>query len=193
MSTGRTLAAAWRAFVLACALASGDAEAYSYSAAGAEPLIDAREATLAALESKDAEAARKASAAAAKEIEYLDQNHGTRLAEALEAALRSGDAKRVDRVYQEGFAAEIRRRIAAAGGNLSDYQTAKALVVKSKRFLDLLAPHLGEGPRASAQKALEVCLGAIGNPGVFGVGAAPPDPAAFQRGAADLLRSLDTL
>jgi hypothetical protein len=190
----RTLAgAAWRAFVLACALASSDAQAYSYSAAGAEPLIDAREATLAALESRDAEAARKASAAAAKEIEYLDQHLGTKLAQALEAALASGDAKRVDRVYREGFAAEIRRRISAAGEKLSDYQTAKALVVKSKRFFDLLAPHLGEAERASGLKALEVCLAAIGNPGVFGVGAAPPDPAAFQRGAAELMRSLATL
>ena len=66
-------------------------------------------------------------------------------------------------------------------------------MVKSKRFLDLLAPHLAEGPRASAQKAIEVCLAAIGNPGVFGVGAAAPDPAAFQRGSADLMRSLATL
>ncbi len=178
--------------LLACASFARGVQAYSYSASGAEPLIDAREATLAALEAKDLAAARKATEAARAELDYLDQHFGTRLGKELEAALAAGDAKRVDRVYQEGFATEVRRRIAAAGENLKDYQSAKTLVVRSKRFLDLLSPQLPEPRRASAQKALEDCLAALGNPGIFGVGAAPPDPAAFERAARELVRSLST-
>ena len=98
----------------------------------------------------------------------------------------------MNRVYLDGFVAEVRRRITAAGENLSDYQTAKTLVVRSKRFVDLLAPQLAEAPRASAQKSLETCLAALGNPGIFGVGAAPADPAAFTKAAAELMRSLAT-
>jgi hypothetical protein len=178
--------------LLACAFLARSVQAYSYSASGAEPLIDAREATLAALEAKDLATARKASEAAREELDYLDQHFGTKLGKALDAALEARDARRIDRVYLEGFATEVRRRIAAAGENIQDYQGAKTLVVRSKRFVDLLSPQLPEPRRASAQKALEDCLAALGNPGIFGVGAAPPDPAAFERAAAELVRSLST-
>jgi len=189
----RTVARGLAVVLLALGMNTADARAYSYAAAGAEPLIDAREATLEALEANDLEAARKASSGAQAELEYLDTQLGTQLRAALDAALASRDAERVDRVYLEGFAAEVRRRIVAARESLSDYQRAKVLVVKSKRFVDLLAPHLAVAPRASAQKALEACLEAIGNPGVFGVGAAAANPEAFAEASADLIRSLETL
>jgi hypothetical protein len=86
----------------------------------------------------------------------------------------------------------VRRRVLAAEKNLQDYQQAKILVVRSKRLLDLLAPHLPEDRRARAQQALAGCLTAIGNPGVFGVGARPADPAAFARSAAVILASVES-
>ena len=52
-------------------------------------------------------------------------------------------------------------------------------MVKSKRFLDLILPSLSEGDRKAAEQALAKVLDAIGNPGVFGVGAKPADAAAF--------------
>ena len=55
----------------------------------------------------------------------------------------------------------------------------KVLVVKSKRFLDLILPSLSEGDRKAADQELARVLDAIGNPGVFGVGAKPADAAAF--------------
>ena len=156
------------------------ARAYSYAEAGAEPLIDAREETLAALATKDYAAAERVSARAREELGYLDESQGLALVDALDRALRMRDADAVDRVFLDGFAAEIRRRLAGAGENLEDYQLAKTLVVKSKVFFDLLAPALDAERRARADAALRACLEAIGNPGVFGVGARDPDPAAFR-------------
>jgi hypothetical protein len=178
---------------LLCGSAPGDASAYSYAAAGAEPVIDAREATLAALESGDVEAARKLSEAAQSELTYLDEHFGTQLRAELQTALAGRDPKAIDRAYLRAFATELRRRISAAAQNLQDYQQAKILVVRSKRFLDLLAPHLPAESRARAQQALAACLAAVGNPGVFGVGATQADPDAFARNAAVVLASVESL
>jgi len=183
----------WLALALLCLLGAEPAGAYSYSAAGAEPLIDAREQALAALNAGDFAGARKASAQAAAELEYLDEHQQRALGAELERALAARDEKAVDRVYLRAFAGEIRRRIAAAKENVADYQLAKTLVIRSKRFLDLVAPHLPEPARASAARSLEACLEALGNPGLFGVGARAPAPAVFAENAERVLASLASL
>jgi hypothetical protein len=183
------------ALVLALLAGAGAqrAAAYSYAEGKVEPVIDAREATLAALQAGDFETARAASSAAAADLAYLDEHFGTQLSAELERAFAARDAAAIDRTYLKAFATSVRRRVTAAGENLQDYQSAKILVVRSKRLLDLVTPQLPEPERARAQQALARCLTAIGNPGVFGVGAAPPDPAAFSSAAAEVIASLGAL
>jgi len=181
------------AVAVACLWGAQPAGAYSYAAAGAEPLIDAREAVLAALAKGDADAARQAVEQAADELAYLDEHQALDLRAALARALSAGDAQAADRVLLRGFAAEIRRRLAAAKENAGDYPVAKSLVVRSKRFLDLVAPHLPATDRASAQSSLAACLEALGNPGLFGVGAREPEPAVFAQHADRVIASLASL
>jgi hypothetical protein len=156
---------------------SGQAQAYSYAAAGKEPLIDAREQLLtAASEGQDGSAIL---ASLAEELGYLEQHHKVTLQAPLAAAIAAKDAKGTAALLNRAYKAEIERRLEGASQNLGDYQSAKVLVVKSKRFLDLILPSLSEGDRQAADQALAQVLDAIGNPGVFGVGAKPADAAAF--------------
>lgn len=160
--------------VLTC---MGQAQAYSYAAAGKEPLIDAREQLLtAASEGQDASETLKG---LANELGYLEQHHKVELQAPLAAAIKSKDAAATAALLNRAYKAEIERRLDGAKQNLGDYQTAKVLVVKSKRFLDVILPSLSEGDRQAADQALAKVLDAIGNPGVFGVGAKPADAAAF--------------
>ena len=156
---------------------SGQAQAYSYAAAGKEPLIDVREALLgAATNGKDASATLSE---IADELAYLEQHHKVELQAPLAAAIKAKDAAATAALLNRAYKAEIERRLEGASQNLGDYQTAKVLVVKSKRFLDLILPSLDEGDRKAAEQALARVLDAIGNPGVFGVGAKPADADAF--------------
>ncbi|MDX7743792.1 hypothetical protein SJY04_21975, partial [Aeromonas dhakensis] len=66
---------------------SGQAQAYSYAAAGKEPLIDAREALLgAATDGKDASTTLSE---IAEELTYLEQHHKVELQAPLAAAIKA--------------------------------------------------------------------------------------------------------
>lgn len=169
----------------------GQAQAYSYAAAGKEPLIDAREQLLtAASEGQDASETLKG---LANELGYLEQHHKVELQAPLAAAIKSKDAAATAALLNRAYKAEIERRLDGAKQNLGDYQTAKVLVVKSKRFLDVILPSLSEGDRQAADQALAKVLDAIGNPGVFGVGAKPADATAFAEAEKALMAVLAPL
>lgn len=169
----------------------GQAQAYSYAAAGKEPLIDAREQLLtAASEGQDASETLKG---LADELGYLEQHHKVELQAPLAAAIKSKDAAATAALLNRAYKAEIERRLDGAKQNLGDYQTAKVLVVKSKRFLDVILPSLSEGDRQAADQALAKVLDAIGNPGVFGVGAKPADATAFAEAEKALMAVLAPL
>ncbi|WP_421175079.1 hypothetical protein [Aeromonas enteropelogenes] len=169
----------------------GQAQAYSYAAAGKEPLIDAREQLLtAASEGQDASETLRG---LADELGYLEQHHKVELQAPLAAAIKSKDAAATAALLNRAYKAEIERRLDGAKQNLGDYQTAKVLVVKSKRFLDVILPSLSEGDRQAADQALARVLDAIGNPGVFGVGAKPADATAFAEAEKALMAVLAPL
>lgn len=169
----------------------GQAQAYSYAAAGKEPLIDAREQLLtAASEGQDASETLKG---LADELGYLEQHHKVELQAPLAAAIKAKDAAATAALLNRAYKAEIERRLDGAKQNLGDYQTAKVLVVKSKRFLDVILPSLSEGDRQAADQALAKVLDAIGNPGVFGVGAKPADAKAFAEAEKALMAVLAPL
>jgi hypothetical protein len=169
----------------------GQAQAYSYAAAGKEPLIDAREQLLtAASEGQDASAVL---ASLTEELTYLEQHHKVVLQAPLAEAIKNKDAATTATLLNRAYKAEIERRLEGAGQNLGDYQTAKVLVVKSKRFLDLILPALSEEDRKAADGALAKVLDAIGNPGVFGVGAKVADEKAFKAAEQDLMAVLAPL
>jgi hypothetical protein len=186
----RRLALTFAALVLAAFAGAGPGHAYSYTASGAEPLLDGREALFAAVTAGNWTAAATALTAMQPDIAYLDGHEDPGIAGAFAAAIAAKDAKAVQAAFTRAASAEIERRLDGARDNLTDYQTAKVLVVKAQRFSTAiagdLAPDAGKAVAAGLQRALD----AVGNPGVFGVGARKPDPAAFATARADILKAL---
>ncbi|MCW8330830.1 hypothetical protein MD588_18725 [Photobacterium sp. SDRW27] len=167
--------------------------AYSYAAAGKEPVIDGREAIMQAIANNDFAAAKEAADGLHDEFSYLLNEHQVDLLTPMAQALANKDAAKVEAVMDHAVIEEIIRRLEGAEKNLGDYQVAKVLVVKSKLFLDLIMPKLDQVSRQQATTAIQGVLAAIGNPGVFGVGQAPADPEAFKHQRALLVDAISQL
>ncbi|WP_244886231.1 hypothetical protein [Aliivibrio logei] len=164
--------------------------AYSYAAAGKEPVIEGREAILQALTIPDYAAVSASVAGLNDEFIYLKNEHQVDLLTPMLEAIDNKDAEKIETLMDSAVVEEIIRRLDGAEKNLDDYQVAKVLVVKSKLFLDLLAPKMNGSQRQEATQAIQGALASIGNPGVFGVGKAPADPAEFSKQKALLLNAI---
>jgi hypothetical protein len=160
-------------------LFSGQSLAYSYAAAGKEPIIEGRELLLQALLAQDYSAVQSAYDSMQAEFSYFNLEHGLKVDEQMQAAISARDDKAILATLLTTMKAEVMRRLEGAEENITDYQVAKVLVVKSKIFIDLLAADLTADNRQQADKAIRGVLTAIGNPGVFGVGQKPADKAKF--------------
>jgi len=156
-------------------LFSAQSFAYSYAAAGKEPLIEGREALLKALSANDYSAVQTAYDSMQKEFVYFNQHHGLAVDEQMQTAITNKDQQGVATALVTTIKAEVMRRLDGAEQNINDYQVAKVLVVKSKLFIDLLAADLTAEHRQQADTAIRGALSSIGNPGVFGVGQKPAD------------------
>ena len=156
-------------------LFSAQSFAYSYAAAGKEPLIEGREALLKALSENDYSAVQKAYDSMQKEFVYFNEHHGLAVDKQMQTAITNKDQQGVTTALVTTIKAEVMRRLNGAEQNINDYQVAKVLVVKSKLFIDLLAADLTADNRQQADIAIRGALASIGNPGVFGVGQKPAD------------------
>lgn len=164
--------------------------AYSYAAAGKEPVIEGREAILQALTIPDYAAVSTSVASLNDEFTYLKNEHQVDLLTPMLEAIDNKDAEKIETLIDSAVVEEIIRRLDGAGNNLNDYQVAKVLVVKSKLFLDLLVPKMSSNQRQEANQAIQGALASIGNPGVFGVGKAPANPVEFSKQKALLLNTI---
>ncbi len=164
--------------------------AYSYAAAGAEPVLDGREALFTAAASGDWDAAQKALDGIKADIDYLDQNEDPGIGQAFTDAVAAKNSAQLEAAFVRAASAEIVRRLNGARDNLNDYQAAKVLVVKAQRFYTAIAGDLAPDASKTIAAALQKALDAVGNPGVFGVGARKPDPVAFASALADILKAL---
>ncbi len=162
-------------------LFSCNSYSYSYAAAGKEPIIEGREAVLQALNRGDYDAAKQAYLTMQPEFVYFREHHDLDLDKQILSALQAQNNEQIKKVMHNAMIAEVERRLTGAATNLNDYQVAKVLVVKSKHFIDLIAPDLTQEKRQQADTAIRGALKAIGNPGVFGVGQTPADPASFEK------------
>jgi hypothetical protein len=170
-------------FILALCLTllfNSPLHAYSYSAAGNEPLIDARGAIVHALEEGDFKKAENAFKAAHDDIEFLATKYDPTLLDDFKAALKNKDEAATFKSIHRLFAAEIERRLKSVVRHIDNYQLSKVAVIKSFRFFDVIAPEFEETQRKAIRAALQDCLNAIGKPGVFGSGAVVADPVAYE-------------
>ncbi|WP_232784205.1 hypothetical protein [Moritella sp. Urea-trap-13] len=160
-------------------LFSAQSFAYSYAAAGKEPLIEGREALLQALSANDYTAVNTAYNSMRAEFVYFNEHHGMNVDKKMEIAISEQDQQGIVTALIMTMKAEVMRRLEGAEQNINDYQVAKVLVVKSKLFIDLLAADLTADNRQKADIAIRGALASIGNPGVFGVGQKPADLTSF--------------
>jgi len=164
--------------------------AYSYAAAGAEPLLDGREALFAAVSAGKWDDAKTALAAMQADLDYLDQNEDKGTAQAFDDAVAAKDAKLVTAAFVRAASDEIVRRVDGGRANLTDYQSAKVLVIRAQRFYTAIAGDLPPDQSKIVGDGLQKALDAIGNPGVFGVGARQPDPTAYAAARAEIFKAL---
>ena len=188
----RSMALAALVFLSALSLA-GPASAYSYAAAGKEPLIVNRENLLSAAAKGDWQAADTAYKAMAADLDYLDKNEDKGIGKAFTDAMASKNAQTVRNVLSRAYVDEIERRLNGARDNLKDYQTAKILVVKAQQFYTAMAGDVPPAARKTIETNLTKALDAVGNPGVFGVGAKKPDPTTFGKAHDAVLAALAPL
>ncbi len=179
--------------VMAGLVMHSSANAYSYAAAGKEPLIEGRELILSAVADADYTAVESAVNGLKEEFDYLLSDHGVDLYTPMSVAIKSKNGAVIESIIDQAIVEEIIRRLDGAEQNLNDYQVAKVLVVKSKLFLDLIMPKLDDENRKAANQAVQGVLVSIGNPGVFGVGQAPADAAMFTEQRSVLLDAIKGL
>lgn len=172
-------------------LFSAQSFAYSYAAAGKEPLIEGRETLLKALSANDYSAVQTAYDSMRAEFVYFNEHHGLNVDEQMQTAIGNKDQQGVENALIITMKAEVMRRLEGAEQNVNDYQVAKVLVVKSKLFIDLLAADLTADNRQKADTAIRGALASIGNPGVFGVGQKPADVTRFIAFRTDLQAALE--
>lgn len=181
-----------KSFFFSCfvLLFSTQSFAYSYAAAGKEPLIEGRETLLKALSANDYTAVQTAYDSMLAEFVYFNEHHGLNVDEQMQTAITNQDQQGVATALTTTMKAEVMRRLEGAEQNINDYQVAKVLVVKSKLFIDLLAADLTADNRQKADLAIRGALASIGNPGVFGVGQKPADVTRFIAFRTDLQAAL---
>ncbi len=164
------------ALLLMCVLlASSPVAAYSYAEAGTEPLLEWRQTLLKALAEKDEAALGEVVPDVLAEADYLDVRYATELRDALEDAVAARDTEQVTRLMNQVFALKVIHRLELAEESLDDYQKAKVLVAKTRAYMAPLMPGLPPPAREEAERLLHECVQAVGQPGVFGAGAVPPD------------------
>ena len=150
-----------------------NASAYSYATAGKEPIIEAREKALKAISTNDYAKAKEEVKAISDEVIYLEKKFKSGLSKSLKDALNKKDEKEVFTAFNMILAAEVQRRIDGAITSIKHFQKTKVLIVKAKKYLDLLLPSYNLSKRKEIEALYAKAKKSIGNPGLFGVGAVP--------------------
>lgn len=189
-----TLRAVIAGLTLVAALVPGPrAAAYSYGNPNQEALADAYTAFAAAVaaEPRDwTEAGRQVTAVA----EEVRLHFGPCALQALAQAVGDRDAEQALRRFRELLVLNVARRVEHAASTLGqDYVSAKTLLAKAYATYEALSPLVKAEDAAldaRLRQDFDAMLGALGNPGLFGVGKRDPDPEEFARREQAVLAAL---
>lgn len=157
------------------------ANAYSYAASGAEISIDSREAITKALNEDNFKEVKKVFRANRKHYKYLNNSFIDTLYDGLDSAIFNQDKKEIIKFLELSYAAEILRRLDGASQNIEVFNITKVMLAKTNKFYKLLSVSLDKDTDTKLKKHLKACTVAIGNPGLFGVGARPANAKEFRK------------
>ncbi|KRE57421.1 hypothetical protein ASL11_31380 [Paenibacillus sp. Soil750] len=104
---------------------------------------------------------------------------GEEVGTTLDANFKAKDNKLVIANFKAVLVMNLDRRFTYAEQGIDDYAGAKLLLAKAKATYDTLEPYIGSG-KAEIDKSFDAALDALGNPGLFGVGKKPVQPAVFK-------------
>jgi len=174
-------------------LSSINLYAYSYAAAGKEPTIDARESILKFVNSSDFGEAATVFEKTKKNYTYLSGLHDKNLVSSLKVAIDNKNVDQINKWLNVSLAAEINRRLDGGLKNIKVFNVSKVMLAKANKFFKLLEPSLTKEKKEDLSIAIKGCIKAIGNPGLFGVGAKPANKDNFikyQQKVLSILKSL---
>lgn len=167
--------------------------AYSYASAGKEPTLDAQDGILNAINANDFKKAKDVFVEYKDHYDYLTKDFNSKLSSSLEKAISEKNKALIIKWLRVSMACEIERRIDGGRKNINNFNVAKVMLAKANKFYKLLAPNLDFKTNKALKKALKNCTIAIGNPGLFGVGAKPVDEQLYKTNekiALDILKAL---
>ena len=167
--------------------------AYSYAAAGKEPTIDSREAILKYVNKNDYKNAKKEFDKAKKNYTYLSTVLNDNLFSSLNKAIEDQDSMKIHKWLNISLAAEISRRLDGGLKNIKTYNISKVMLAKANKYYKLLEPTLTKENADKLSVAIKNCMQAIGNPGLFGVGAKKADEAVFKQNQLSAVKILTSL
>lgn len=174
-------------------IATMNLHAYSYAAAGKEPTIEAKEAILKAVNADDFDGAKTIFLKYEKNYQYLNDEFNSKLFVSLKNSIEKKNKKLVSKSLDLTIAAEIQRRLDGGLKNIKQFNVAKVMLAKANKFYKLLAVSLDDVTNKKLNNAIKKCVEAIGNPGLFGVGARPADIEVYKQNqqiAIEILQSL---
>lgn len=170
-----------------------NAMAYSYASAGKEPTLDAEDGILNAINANDFAQAKVIFDKFAKNYKYLNDDFNPKLYDGLNQAIEKKDKASIIKWLRVSIAVEIERRLDGGLKNIKKFNVSKVMLAKANKFYKLLSSNLDFKTNKALKKALKGCTVAIGNPGLFGVGAKPVDLELYKKNqkiAVEILKSL---
>lgn len=167
--------------------------AYSYASAGKEPTLDAQDAILNAINENDFKKAHEEFIKYSKNYKYLSDDFNKELYSGLETSIVKEDKKNIIKWLKISIAVEIERRLDGGLANINNFNVSKVMMAKANKFYKLLSSNLDFKTNKALKKGLKNCTAAIGNPGLFGVGAKPVNLEAYKKNQAEIVKILKSL
>ncbi len=167
--------------------------AYSYASAGKEKTIDAKKAITEAINKKDFKKVKFVFYKYKENYKYLNDDFNNEFYNSLENAIISKDIKEIVRWLNISLALEIQRRLDGALKNINTFNISKVMLAKANKYYKLLSSGLHFKNNQVLKKALQDCTIAIGNPGLFGVGAKKHNKEKYIKNQKIILKVLQSL
>ena len=123
----------------------------------------------------------------------ISSHFGEDVAQLIETNINDKNKEFVFTNYKALLVLNLERRFTYALRDFDEYAQAKLLVAKAKGTYDVLKPYIPSDQTDTLDNAFNQAYVALGNPGLFGVGAKASDKAAFTNEIDTILNSLKPL
>lgn len=154
-----------------CLFSFSSLHAYSYASAGKEPTLDAQDGILNAINENDFKKAQGVFILYKENYKYLNDDFNNKLYSSLETAIKEKDKKTIVKWLRISLSLEVQRRLEGGLQNIKTFNISKVMLAKANKFYKILSGSLDFKVNKALKKAIRNCTTAIGNPGLFGVGA----------------------